>query len=160
MIININNNYFQLKNTKRLNNKIIKRVKSKEDQKKEKSKDKKNQEKTDKDGNFTNFEIFREKRTFTSYNMQNNAKKNKKFLMNAIPSPNKKKENNNNNQLIDKKNYKNINSNTYYLSINNGNKQNNFYRNTNHTQNNGNKKINKKLIESKTLNTNSNTILK
>ena len=158
MIININNNYFQLKNTKRLNNKIIKRVKSKEDQKKEKSKDKKNQEKTEKDENYTNFQIFREKRTYTSYNMQNKAKKNKKLLMNAIPSPNKKKENNNNNQLLDKKNYKNINSNTYYLSINNNNKQNNIYRNTNDARGNGNKKINKKLIESKTINTNSNTI--
>ena len=158
MIININNNYFQLKNTKRLNNKIIKRVKSKEDQKKEKSKDKKNQEKTEKDENYTNFQIFREKRTYTSYNMQNKAKKNKKLLMNAIPSPNKKKENNNNNQLLDKKNYKNINSNTYYLSINNTNKQNNIYRNANDARGNGNKKINKKLIESKTINTNSNTI--
>ena len=159
MIININNNYFHLKNPKKLNNKIIKRVKSKEDQKKEKSKDKKIQEKVEKDENFGNFQIFREKRTYTTYNTQNNIKKNKKLFINGIQSPNKKKESNTN-QHMDKKNYKNINSNTYYLNINIANKQNNVYRNTNTniTNHNENKKLNKKLIESKTINNNSNTL--
>ena len=151
MIININNNYFQLKNPKKMNNKIIKRVKSKEEQKKEKSKDKKNHEKIEKEEIYTNFQIFREKRTYTTYNTQNNVKKNKPFLMNGNQSPNKKKEGNNN-QHIDKKNYKNINSNTYYLNINNANRQNNVNRNTKNAQNENNKKINPKLIESKTLN--------
>ncbi len=134
MIINIKHNYFQLKNPKMMNNKIIKRVKSKEEQKKEKSKDKKHNEKIEKEDIYTNFLIFREKRTYTTYNTQNNVKKNKPLLMNGIQSPNKKKEGNNY-QHIDKKNYKNINSNTYYLNINNTNRKNNVYRNTKNTQN-------------------------
>ena len=160
MIININNNYFQLKDPKKLNNKIIKRVKSKEDQKKQKSKSKDKKlikDKEEKEDEYSQFKIFREKRTYTTYNTQNNIKKNKKYLINGIQSPNRKKENNNNHNLDIKKKYKNINSNTYYLNINNTNKQNNAYRNINNCPNE-NKKLNRKIIESKTLNNNSNTL--
>jgi len=159
MIININNNYFQLKNPKKINNKIIKRVKSKEDQKKEQSKDKNIfKVKGEKDEQIPHFKIFREKRTYTSYNTQNNVKNNNKFLINEIQSPNRKKEinNNNNNNLDNKKNNKIINTNNYYSNINNNYKQNNIYRNNNKYQND-NKKNYKRLIESKTLNNNSHT---
>ena len=159
MIININNNYFQLKDPKKINNKIIKRVKSKEDQKKEQSKDKNIfKVKGEKDEQIPHFKIFREKRAYTSYNTQNNVKNNNKFLMNEIQSPNRKKEinNNNNNNLDNKKNNKIINTNNYYSNINNNYKQNNIYRNNNNYQND-NKKNYKRLIESKTLNNNSHT---
>ena len=152
MVININNNYFQLKEPKKINGK---RVKSKEENKKSKTKSKDKhieKEKEDKDDEYPQFKLFREKRTYTHYNnTQNNPKKNKKFLINEIHSPNKKKENNNNADN-NKKLYKNINSNNYYTNINN-NKQNNIYRNSNNCINDS-KKNNKKLIESKTLNNN------
>ena len=149
MIININNNYFQLKDSKKIESKIIKRVKSKEEQKNTKSKEKKFKGKEE----FSNFQILKEKRAFTSYNTQNNIKKNNKFLINEIQSP-KKKKGSNINHLDIKKNIQNTNSNTYYI---NTNKQNNVYRNNNNHQN-CIKKNNKKLIESKTLNKNSQTI--
>ena len=157
MIININNNYFQLKNPKKINNKIIKRVKSKEEQKKEQSKGKKlTKDKEEKEEEFPQFKIFREKRTYTNYNTNNKTKQNKKFLLNDIQSPNKKKENINSH--IDNKKINNINknnTNNYYININNNNnKQNNVYRNTNNFFNTK-KNNNKKLIESKTLNNNS-----
>ena len=159
MVININNNYFQLKESKKVNDKNVKRVKSKEEHKKSKtkSKDKRNdKEKEDKEDEYPQFKLFREKRAYTNYNnTQNNPKKNKKFLLNEIHSPNKKKESNNNqipNGDNNKKLYKNINSNNYYTNINN-NRQNNVYRNSNNCINDS-KKNNKKLIESKTLNNN------
>ena len=150
MIININNNYFQLKDPKNINNKLIKRVKSKEEQKKEKTKETKIfKDKEEKEEHFhQNFKIFREKRTYTSYNTQNNTKNNKQFIISDIQSPNKKKENNNNSNNIDnKKDNKNTNTNNNY-------KQNNVYRNNNNQ--NENKKNNKRLIESRTVNNNSN----
>ena len=153
MIININNNYFQLKDPKKIDNKIIKRVKSKKEEKKLKSKDKKFKEKEEE---FPNYKLLKDKRTFTSYNTQNNIKKNKKFVINDIQSPNKKKESILN-HFEAKHVIKNINSNSYHLNINNENKQNNVYRNSN-IQQNEIKKNNKKLIESKTLNKNSQTI--
>ena len=158
MIININNNYFQLKDPKNVNNKLIKRVKSKEEQKKEKSKDKKTfKNKEEKDEQYPhNYKIYREKRVFTSYNTQNNTKNNKQLIISDIQSPNKKKENNNNsnsNNIDNKKDIKNTNLNNNYSNINNNNyKQNNVYRNNNNQ--NENIKNNKRLIESKTLNNN------
>ena len=157
MIININNNYFQLKNPKKTNDKIIKRVKSKEDQKKEKSKKKLNKDKEEKEDDFSQFKIFGEKRTFTTYNTRNNTKQNKKFVINDIQSPSKKKEIIHNNNIDNKKinNNKNINTNNYYyININNNSKQNNLYRNNNNLLNNK-KNNNKRLIESKTLTSNS-----
>ena len=159
MVININNNYFQLKEPKKVTDKNVKRVKSKEEHKKSKTKSKDKhfgKEKEDKDDEYPQFKLFREKRTYTHYNnTQNNQKKNKKFLINETHSPNKKKESNNNqiqNADNNKKLYKNINSNNYYTNINN-NRQNNVYRNSNNCINDS-KKNNKKLIESKTLNNN------
>ena len=159
IVININNNYFQLKESKKVNDKNIKRAKSKEEHKKSKtkSKDKRiDKEKEDKEDEYPQFKLFREKRIYTHYNtIQNNPKKNKKFLLNEIPSPNKKKDSNNNqipNGDNNKKLYKNINSNNYYTNLN-SNRQNNVYRNSNNCIND-NKKNNKKLIESKTLNNN------
>ena len=162
MIININNNYFQLKDPKNINNKLMKRVKSKEEQNKEQSKDKKIfKDKEEKGEQYPpNFKIFREKRAYTSYNTQNNTKNNKQFLISDIQSPNKKKEiNNNSNNVDNKKDNKNTNINNNYSNINNNNnnyKQNNVYRNNNNQ--NENKNNNKRLIESKTLNNNSNNI--
>ena len=149
MIININNNYFQLKDSKHIKNNLIKRVKSKEDQPKtEKSKDKKRS----KENALQKYKIFREKRTFTSYNAQNTSKKNKKFLINEIQSPNSKKDKYQNTEI--KK--KNINSKKYILTLNDIKSSNNthIYRNLNYLSDN--KKPNKKLIESKTLTTNPN----
>ena len=66
---------------KKINNKIIKRVKSKEDQKKEQSKDKNIfKVKGEKDDQIPHFKIFREKRAYTSYNTQNNTKNNNNFF--------------------------------------------------------------------------------
>ena len=147
MIININNNYFQLKDSKHIKNNLIKRVNSKDDQpKKEKSKDRSIKEK-----DLQKFKIFREKRNITSYNTQNNLKKNKKFLINEIQSPNSKKEKYQNTEA--KK--KNVNSKNYLLTLNDIKSSNNthIYQNLNYI--NGNKN-NKKLIENKTLTTNPN----
>ena len=169
MVININNNYFHLKESKNLNNKIIKRVKSKEEEKKSKSKDKgiKNNKNEinkedidDKDDELPQFKILREKRANTNYNTNNIDKKKKEFLLNKIPSPNIKKKttiNVNNKNLNIENKTKSINSNNYYLNINSNNKQNNIYRNTNNFTNEY-KKHNKKLIESKTVNNNSHTV--
>ena len=143
MIININNNYFQLKDSKKVLNNIIKRVKSKEEKKKEKSKDNKiSKEKK--------YKIFGEKRTYTAYNTQNNHKENKKFLINEIQSPKIKKINY---QGTEKK--KNISSTHYILTMNNNNKDNNsnIYRNKNGLND---KKNSKKLIQSKALFTSQN----
>ena len=147
MIININNNYFQLKDSKLIKNNLIKRVNSKDDQpKKEKSKDRSIKEK-----DLQKFKIFREKRNITSYNTQNNLKKNKKFLINEIQSPNSKKEKYQNTEA--KK--KNVNSKNYLLTLNDIKSSNNthIYRNINYINDNKN---NKKLIENKTLTTNPN----
>ena len=154
MIININNNYYQLKDPKKTNNKMIKRIKNKDEPKKEKSKPKEKKvikDKIEKDDEFDNFKIFREKRTNTTYNTN---KKNKKNL-NKNQSPNKKKDKDKDNKTHNndnKKNNKNINSNNnYFLTINNNisntNKYNNVYRNTINYQNE-NKKKNKRYIES------------
>ena len=153
MIININNNYYQLKDPKKANSKMIKRIKSKEEQKKEKSKPKENKvikDKIEKEDELDNFKIFREKRIYTTYNIN---KKNKKNI-NKNQSPNKKKGKDKDNKahnIDNKKNNKNINSNNYFLEINNNNgstnKQNNVYRNTINYQNE-NKTINKRYIES------------
>ena len=168
MVININNNYFHLKDTKSLNNKIIKRVKSKEEEKKSKSKGKgiknnKNDDNKedidDKDDELPQFKIFREKRANTNYNSKNNDKKKKEFLLNKIQSPNIKKKStvnvNNKNLNIENKT-KSINPNNY-LNINSNNRQNNIYRNSNNFPNEY-KKHTKKLIESKTVTNNSNTV--
>ena len=153
MIININNNYFQLKDSKHIKNNLIKRVKSKEDQpKKEKSKDnRKFKDKSIKENDFQKIKIFREKGTFTSYNTQNNLKKNKKFLINEIQSPNSKKDTYQNTEI--KK--KSVNSKKYLLTLNDIKSSNNthIYRNLNYLNENKN---NKKLIENKTLATNTN----
>ena len=156
MVININNNYFQLKEPKKINDK---RAKSKEEHKKSKTKWKDKhieKEKEEKDDEYPQFKLLREKRAYTHYNnTQNNPKQNKKLLINEIHSPNKKKDSNNNqiqNTDNNKKLYKNINSNNYTTNINSS-KQNNVYRNSNNCFND-NKKNNKKLIESKTLNNN------
>ena len=168
MVININNNYFHLKDTKNLNNKIIKRVKSKEEEQKEsKSKDKGNknnkneankEDLDDKDDELPQFKMFREKRANTNYNTNSNEKKTE-FLLNKIQSPNIKKKstiNVNNKKLNLENKTKNINQNNYYLNINSNNRQNNIYRNSNNFTNEY-KKHNKKLIESKTVNSNSHT---
>ena len=143
MIININNNYFQLKDSKKVLNNIIKRVKSKEEKKKEKSKDNKISKEQ-------KYKIFGEKRTYTAYNTQNNHKENKKFLINEIQSPKIKKINY---QGTEKK--KNISSTHYILTMNNNNKDNNsnIYRNKNGLND---KKNSKKLIQSKALFTSQN----
>ena len=169
MVININNNYFHLKDPKNLNNKIIKRVKSKDEEKKSKSKDKgiknnkneiNNNDIDDKDDELPQYKIFREKTANTHYNTNNNDRKKKEFLLNKIPSPNIKKKStinvNNKNLNIENKT-KSINSNNYYVNINSNNKQNNIYRNSNNFTNE-NKKHNKKLIESETVNNNSHTV--
>ena len=150
MIININNNYFQVKDTKHIQNNLIKRVKSKEENsKKEKSKEgKKFKEKNNKETEFQKYKIFREKRTYTTYNEQNNSKNNKKFLINEIQSPNNKKEKYQNTETK----RKNENSKKYILTMNEIKSSNNteIYRNLNF-MNETNKKPNKKLIENKTL---------
>ena len=166
MVININNNYFHLKDPKNLNNKIVKRVKSKEEEKKSKEKGIKNNKNEankedidDKDDELPQFKIFREKRANTNYNTNNNDKKKKEYLLNKIQSPNIKKKstiNVNNKNLNTENKTKNINPNNY-LNINSNNKQNNFYRNSNNFTNEY-KKHNKKLIESKTVNNNSHTV--
>ena len=150
MIININNNYYQLKDPKKANNKIIKRFKSKEEQKKEKSKPKENniiKDKIEKDDEFDNFKIFREKGHYTTFNTN---KKNKKSI-NKNQSTIKKKDNKAHNIDKLKNNNKNLNSNNYFITINNANissnKHNNVYRNTINYQKE-NKKLNKKYIES------------
>jgi len=102
MIININNNYFQLKESKQVKNNIIKRVKSKEEQIKKNSKENINNKNKIKEINLEKYKIFREKRTYTSYNTQNNNKKNKKFLINEIQSPNSKNEKHQNTEITNK----------------------------------------------------------
>ena len=143
MIININNNYFQFKETKQIKNNVIKRVKSKEDQPKEQPKDTKSKYKN-KEIDFHKFKIFQEKRTYTTYNTQNNVKNHKKLLINEIQSPNSKKYKYQNSDI--KK--KNINNKKYILTINNSKQgNNNIFRNIN---NQNDKKNSHKLIESKT----------
>ena len=157
MIININNNYFQVKDSKVKNN-IIKRVKSKEEQIKEKSKDNKKLKEKNKETELNKFKYFREKRTYTSYNTQNTTKKSKKFLINDIQSPNSKKDKYPTQKTETKKKEKN--SKKYILTINDikSSKNNdinntNIYRNINYQND---KKPNHKLIGSKTLVTNPN----
>ena len=166
MIININNNYFELKDSKKEIRNKIKRVKSKDEQKREKSKKNNNnnnkikphQNKENKTNNFEKIKIFREKRTYTTYNAQNVEKKNKKFLINETQSPNNKK---GKFQNTEKK--KNISSTNYILTMTNSNNNSkqitssNIYRNTNYLND---KRDSKKLIESKTLFTSPNTINK
>ena len=157
MIININNNYFQLKNPKKFHENIIKRVKSKEEQKKEELKGQKIfKAKEEKDEEFQHFKYPIEKKACTSLNTLNNNRQNKKFLMNENRSPNKKKESNKN---LDnnKNNNNNKNPHNCYISINNNNKQNNANKNNNITINSNNKKNNNKIKESKTLYNNSHT---
>ena len=140
MIININNNYFQLKESKQTKNNILKRLKSKEGQSKEKTNKTKDK---NKEIDFHKFQMFRDKRTYTTYNTQNNLKKTKKFLVNEIQSPNNKTSKLQNTDMKKKK----INSKKYLLTINDL-KQDNIFRNTNYHID---KKISKKLIESKTI---------
>ena len=160
MVININNNYFQLKDPKKINEKIMKRVKSKEEEMKQNKKNRlieNDKDKEDKDDEYPQFKMFREKRTYTNYNTQNTIKKNKKFFSNDIQSPIK---NNISNQIqnIDNKKHRNINSNNFYININNNNinnfNNNNAYKNNNQYSNELKKKNYKKFIENKTINDN------
>jgi hypothetical protein len=151
MIININNNYFQLRESKQVKNNLIKRVKSKEEQMKKSSKeDIKTKNKT-KEITLQKYKIFREKRTYTSYNAQINNKKNKKFLINEIQSPNGKKEKHQNSENRNK----DLNSKKLILTTNEfkSTKNDNYYKSTNYAND---AKFSNKLIESKTLITNPN----
>ena len=151
MIININNNYFQLRESKQVKNNLIKRVKSKEEQMKKSSKeDIKTKNKT-KEITLQKYKIFREKRTYTSYNAQINNKKNKKFLINEIQSPNTKKEKHQNSENRNK----DLNSKKLILTTNEfkSTKNDNYYKSTNYAND---AKFSNKLIESKTLITNPN----
>ena len=136
MIININNNYFQFKDSKNQN----KNIKSKE--KKEKIKKL--------DINREGILNFRERRTYTTYNTQNN--KNKKNLLNTEMLSPKKKENSKIKNFDSKTINKNFNINSNKI---NKNKINKIYRNENNfITNKLFKNNNNKLIESKTLNNN------
>ena len=151
MIININNNYFQLRESKQVKNNLIKRVKSKEEQMKKSSKeDIKTKNKT-KEITLQKYKIFREKRTYTSYNAQINNKKNKKFLINEIQSPNGKKEKHQNSENRNK----DLNSKKLILTTNEfkSTKNDNYYKSSNYAND---AKFSNKLIESKTLVTNPN----
>ena len=151
MIININNNYFQLRESKQVKNNLIKRVKSKEEQMKKSSKeDIKTKNKT-KEITLQKYKIFREKRTYTSYNAQINNKKNKKFLINEIQSPNGKKEKHQNSENRNK----DLNSKKLILTTNEfkSTKNDNYYKSSNYAND---KKFSNKMIESKTLMTNPN----
>ena len=150
MIININNNYFQLKESKQVKNNIIKRVKSKEEQIKKNSKENINNKNKIKEINLEKYKIFREKRTYTSYNTQNNNKKNKKFLINEIQSPNSKNEKYQNTEITNK----NLNSKKFIQTNNefkSSKNNNNLYRNNKYPNDT---KSSQKLIESKTIITN------
>ena len=151
MIININNNYFQLRESKQVKNNLIKRVKSKEEQMKKSSKeDIKTKNKT-KEITLQKYKIFREKRTYTSYNAQINNKKNKKFLINEIQSPNSKKEKHQNSENRNK----DLNSKKLILTTNEfkSTKNDNYYKSSNYANDT---KFSNKMIESKTLMTNPN----
>ena len=142
MIININNNYFQLKSSQQLKNNLIKRLKSKEEQIKDTTKENKKIKNKNKENVLNKYKIFSEKRNYTTYNTQNNNKKNKKFLINEIQSPNNKKEKYQNQNTETKK--KSLNTKKYLLTMNN----NNLLKNPNFRKDD---KENKKLIENKPL---------
>ena len=154
MIININNNYFQLKHPNKANGKLIKRVKSKEEKIKEKSKGKKSihKIKSEKDDEFHHLKYPIENRTYTTYNTNNNNnnRQNKKLVINERSS-HKKSESNNNNHLDTQKNKNsnNKNMNNCYFNIINNNKNNSNRHNI--TYNMSKNTNNKKLRESKTL---------
>ena len=128
MIININNNYFQLKDSKQLQNNLKKRIKSKENQIKEKPKEVQKSKNKNKENEFNKYKIFQEKRTYTTYNTHANKKENKKILSNNIKSPSNKKD-----KFINPKTQKKyISSKKYILPINDNNpNSNNLYKNTN-----------------------------
>ena len=128
MIININNNYFQLKDSKQLQNNLKKRIKCKENQIKEKPKEVQKSKNKNKDNELNKYKIFQEKRTYTTYNTHDNKKENKKILSNNIKSPSNKKD-----KFINPKTQKKyISSKKYILPINDNNQNsNNLYKNTN-----------------------------
>ena len=128
MIININNNYFQLKDSKQLQNNLKKRIKSKENQIKEKPKEVQKSKNKNKENELNKYKIFQEKRTYTTYNTHANKKENKKILSNNIKSPSNKKD-----KFINPKTQKKyISSKKYILAINDNNQNsNNLYKNTN-----------------------------
>ena len=128
MIININNNYFQLKDSKQLQNNLKKRIKSKENQIKEKPKEVQKSKNKNKENELNKYKIFQEKRTYTTYNTHANKKENKKILSNNIKSPSNKKD-----KFINPKTQKKyISSKKYILPINDNNQNsNNLYKNTN-----------------------------
>ena len=128
MIININNNYFQLKDSKQLQNNLKKRIKSKENQIKEKPKEVQKSKNKNKENELNKYKIFQEKRTYTTYNKHANKKENKKILSNNIKSPSNKKD-----KFINPKTQKKyISSKKYMLAINDNNQNsNNLYKNTN-----------------------------
>ena len=128
MIININNNYFQLKDSKQLQNNLKKRIKRKENQIKEKPKEVQKSKNKNKENELNKYKIFQEKRTYTTYNTHANKKENKKILSNNIKSPSNKKD-----KFINPKTQKKyISSKKYILPINDNNQNsNNLYKNTN-----------------------------
>ena len=84
------------------------------DQIKDTAKDNKKIKNKNKENVLNKYKIFSEKRNYTTYNTQNNNKKNKKFLINEIQSPNNKKEKYQNQNTETKK--KSLNTKKYFPS--------------------------------------------